>query len=68
MRTAETLGQYPESPCIGICRIGDDGCCEGCLRTLDEIARWGEMTAAERGEVYAALAGRRVCNGPQGWE
>ena len=41
------------SPCIGICRIGDDDVCEGCHRSLDEIgwlahmlehaqAGWGE--------------------------
>lgn len=68
MRVAEALGQYPESPCVGICRIGGDGCCEGCLRTLDEIASWGEMTAAERSKVYAALAKRNHGNGPKGRE
>jgi predicted Fe-S protein YdhL (DUF1289 family) len=32
--------------------------CAGCLRTLDEIARWGEMTDAEREVVVASLAAR----------
>jgi predicted Fe-S protein YdhL (DUF1289 family) len=36
------------SPCIGICRLGRDGLCEGCLRTGDEIARWITMSDAER--------------------
>lgn len=33
--------------------------CLGCRRTLDEIARWGEMSDAERRAVLAQLAGRR---------
>jgi uncharacterized protein len=36
------------SPCIGICRLGEDGLCEGCLRTGDEIARWMSLSDAER--------------------
>jgi len=36
------------SPCIGICRLGTDGLCEGCLRTGDEIARWMSLSDAER--------------------
>lgn len=36
------------SPCIGVCTVGDDGLCDGCLRTLDEIARWRVLDDAER--------------------
>jgi len=36
------------SPCIGICHLGSDGRCEGCLRSGDEIARWAAMGEAER--------------------
>jgi len=32
--------------------------CRGCRRTLDEIARWGDMSDAEREAVLAALAAR----------
>jgi len=32
--------------------------CLGCRRTLDEIARWGEMSDAERASVLAQLANR----------
>jgi len=35
------------------------GLCIGCLRTLDEIARWGGMTDAEREAVLGELPGRR---------
>ncbi len=36
------------SPCIGLCRLGADGLCEGCLRNGDEIMRWITMTPAQR--------------------
>lgn len=36
------------SPCVGVCEISTDGLCAGCLRTLDEIARWSTMADAER--------------------
>jgi len=36
------------------------GLCRGCYRTLDEIARWGTMSEAERSAVIAALPARRM--------
>ncbi len=39
------------SPCIGICRLDDDGFCEGCLRSGDEIARWVGMGEHERRRI-----------------
>jgi uncharacterized protein len=35
------------------------GVCIGCCRTLDEIARWGGMSEAERSTVMNLLAERR---------
>jgi len=34
------------------------GLCLGCARTLDEIARWGSMTDAERDRIAAELPKR----------
>jgi predicted Fe-S protein YdhL (DUF1289 family) len=34
--------------------------CLGCARTLDEIARWGEMSEAERRQVMAKLPARQA--------
>lgn len=49
------------SPCINICRMDDaTGWCEGCGRTIDEIAGWGSASDAERGAVMAQLPGRRA--------
>lgn len=47
------------SPCTGVCVIGDDDLCEGCARTLDEIAHWGTAGFDERRTILAALPDRR---------
>lgn len=33
--------------------------CRGCQRTLEEIARWSDMSDAEREAVLAQLAARK---------
>ena len=49
-----------QSPCTGVCRIDErTGWCEGCLRTLDEIAGWSAFDDAARSDVCEALALRR---------
>lgn len=35
------------------------GLCVGCLRTLDEIARWGGANEGEQRAILAAVAERR---------
>jgi predicted Fe-S protein YdhL (DUF1289 family) len=35
------------------------GLCEGCLRTIDEIAAWGAMTDGDKREVWQRLEQRR---------
>ena len=48
-----------KSPCIKVCQMDPQrGRCLGCARTLDEIARWGSMSDAERDRVMAQLPGR----------
>lgn len=39
------------SPCTGVCQLGSEGYCLGCLRTGDEIARWLQMSEAERSRL-----------------
>jgi len=48
------------SPCVNICRIGKDRLCEGCRRTIDEVARWTSMTPAERDSIMAELPSRPI--------
>ena len=48
-----------ESPCVKICTLdARSGLCLGCGRTIDEIARWTAMTAAERTRVMSELPAR----------
>ncbi|MGB5079957.1 MAG: DUF1289 domain-containing protein [Burkholderiales bacterium] len=48
------------SPCIDVCRMNPgSGLCEGCGRTLDEIADWSALTADQKSAVLARLAARR---------
>ena len=41
----------PVSPCINVCVLDDGNVCQGCRRTIDEIAGWGRMSAAEQWAV-----------------
>lgn len=47
------------SPCIKICVIDPQSrLCEGCGRTLQEIARWARLDEAERRAIMATLEER----------
>ncbi|HUU71402.1 MAG TPA: DUF1289 domain-containing protein [Burkholderiales bacterium] len=48
------------SPCENICQLNPQtGYCIGCLRTLDEIADWLEMSNDEKRGLLARLDERR---------
>lgn len=48
------------SPCVNVCRIDEaTGCCEGCQRTLDEIAAWPSLDDAGKRAVWSELRARR---------
>jgi predicted Fe-S protein YdhL (DUF1289 family) len=48
------------SPCIDVCRMdARTGWCEGCLRTIDEIAGWGSLDAAAKRAIWLRLGERR---------
>jgi predicted Fe-S protein YdhL (DUF1289 family) len=50
---------HPSSPCTSICRIDPrTGWCEGCKRTLNEIADWPMLKPAEKRAILAQLPGR----------
>lgn len=50
-----------ETPCIKICTLDARAAlCLGCGRTVDEIARWSAMNAAERARIMAELPLRRA--------
>ena len=49
------------SPCIRVCAVSPKtGYCEGCYRTLKEIAGWGRLTPEQREEIMAVLPAREA--------
>jgi uncharacterized protein len=52
-------GGVVPSPCISVCRMdAATGWCEGCFRTLDEIASWGMASDDEKRALWAELVER----------
>jgi len=52
------------TPCISVCTLRQDGLCEGCLRTADEITQWSAMSEEARQRVlYETLPQRRAAEG-----
>jgi uncharacterized protein len=48
------------SPCASVCRLSTaTDLCEGCYRTIDEIAAWSTMTDPQRLDVWRLLRARR---------
>lgn len=48
------------SPCINVCQMdADSGWCQGCQRTLAEIAAWSVLPEADKRAVWLALPARR---------
>ncbi|MDQ6627723.1 MAG: DUF1289 domain-containing protein [Pseudomonadota bacterium] len=57
---AKPPGTVP-SPCTDVCRIDPvSGWCEGCMRTLDEIAAWGELADLQKRAIWKRLPARRA--------
>ncbi|WOD18185.1 DUF1289 domain-containing protein [Paraburkholderia kirstenboschensis] len=57
---ATQAGGVP-SPCINVCRMdASTGWCEGCLRTIDEIAGWSIYDDHEKRAVWDELEARRA--------
>lgn len=56
------MNEFPvASPCTNICRMDrSTGLCEGCWRTLDEIAYWSRFDNPQKREILTAIAQRRA--------
>jgi uncharacterized protein len=53
-----------DSPCISVCRMDAvTRLCEGCLRTIDEIAEWGAMNDQEKLLVLDDISRRKSALG-----
>ena len=54
------------SPCISVCRMdASTGLCEGCLRTIDEIAAWSVVDGDARHAGWGAIGRRRAAWPPR---
>ncbi len=61
VRQAAAAGEPVPSPCVSVCRMdAASGLCEGCLRTLDEIAAWSTMDDAAKSAVWLHIGRRAV--------
>ncbi|HXZ07131.1 MAG TPA: DUF1289 domain-containing protein [Paraburkholderia sp.] len=49
------------SPCIDVCRMNaDTGWCDGCLRTIDEIASWSSFGDRQKRAIWDAIEERHA--------
>jgi hypothetical protein len=60
-RVAAEPGSEVPSPCISVCKMDPTTqLCEGCLRTLDEIADWSRMHDEGKREVWRLIGERAL--------
>jgi predicted Fe-S protein YdhL (DUF1289 family) len=53
------VGPVP-SPCVSVCRINaHSGLCDGCWRTIDEIAHWSTLDDECKRAIWRQLPARR---------
>jgi len=53
------LADFVPSPCISVCRMNAaTGLCDGCYRTLDEIAQWSRACEADKRAIWDQLLQR----------
>jgi predicted Fe-S protein YdhL (DUF1289 family) len=61
VRQEAAAGVEPPSPCLSVCRMNaGSALCDGCMRTIDEIAAWGRMPASQRLAVWMAIEQRAL--------
>jgi uncharacterized protein len=52
-------GKVP-SPCISLCKMNPQtGLCEGCFRTIDEIATWSTASEERKRQVWVEIKRRQ---------
>ena len=66
-RNIRATGQFNTevvpSQCISVCRVdADSGWCEGCLRTLDEIAAWSQLDNDGKRGVWRIIEQRAAAS------
>lgn len=63
--TPDALAMSPvPSPCTSVCRMDPrSGWCEGCARTISEIAAWASLSDDAKREIWKQLDERRALLG-----
>lgn len=57
-RVQKLAGAVP-SPCVSVCRMdAATALCQGCLRTIDEIAVWSRLDDAGRRAIWSRIERR----------
>jgi predicted Fe-S protein YdhL (DUF1289 family) len=60
---ADGSGAAP-SPCINVCTMNPQtGLCDGCLRTIAEIAGWSSTSEQEKRAVWVEIRRRELAGG-----
>jgi predicted Fe-S protein YdhL (DUF1289 family) len=54
----------PQSPCVSICHLDEQGICQGCFRTADEVTDWLMASAEEKREILRRAGLRRDASTP----
>ena len=60
-RVPAVLGMTQDlpSPCQSICVMNEaSGLCNGCMRTLPEIAAWGSLNDEEKRQIWLQIESR----------
>ena len=61
VRAMQDTNAMLPSPCISVCRMDEaSGLCEGCMRTLDEIAAWAMMDNRGKRAVWSLIEQRTI--------
>jgi predicted Fe-S protein YdhL (DUF1289 family) len=56
----QTYADNVSTPCISVCIMNPQtGLCDGCLRTIDEIAQWGSATEEAKRKVWIEIKRRQ---------
>ena len=51
------------SPCVSICELDErQGRCQGCFRSLQEIAVWGQLDDDDKREVWRRIEARQLAS------
>ena len=54
----------PQSPCISVCVLDEQGICQGCFRSADEVTDWWMASTRRKREILQCASERRQASCP----